>query len=284
MLERIEQRKPAKTFQHTVYHEVPREAHIYGQRPVSAMGYPSGTNYRDNHVSTYPVMYNNQAHSQLSEENRRLKARVHDLQSRVDHLLRGQNDIEAGSKTMNTIWDEMVTQLCELFGASIEDKEDKVAATTVVLSRAREIKSEMIELQAQNAQVVKQKTTYFDHFQLQTVVDRSGSSADSAQETIARMAAQISDSQTSSNDQKSEIADLNKHLIEAAAEKDRLEAEVAYLKVRIFKEFLSKKLSVPPRFCKCGLGSCKRRNWWSSRGERRTQNRSCRIDSCEKSA
>ena len=154
MLERIEQRKPANTFQHTVYHEVPREAHIYGQRPVSAMGYPSGTNYRDNHVSTYPVMYNNQAHSQLSEENRRLKARVHDLQSRVDHLLRGQNDIEAGSKTMNTIWDEMVTQLCELFGASIEDKEDKVAATTVVLSRAREVKSEMIELQAQNAQVV----------------------------------------------------------------------------------------------------------------------------------
>lgn len=153
MLERIEQRKPANTFQHTVYHEVPREAPIYGQRPVSAMGYPSGTNYRDNHVSTYPVMYNNQAHSQLSEENRRLKARVHDLQSRVDHLLRGQNDIEAGSKTMNTIWDEMVTQLCELFGASIEDKEDKVAATTVVLSRAREIKSEMIELQAQNAQV-----------------------------------------------------------------------------------------------------------------------------------
>jgi len=114
----------------------------------------------------------------------------------------------------------MVTQLCELFGASIEDKEDKVAATTVVLSRAREIKSEMIELQAQNAQ-------------LQTVVDRSGSSADSAQETIARMAAQISDSQTSSNDQKREIADLNKHLIEAAAEKDRLGAEVAYLKSRL---------------------------------------------------
>jgi septal ring factor EnvC (AmiA/AmiB activator) len=51
------------------------------------------------------------------------------------------------------------------------------------------------------------------------------------------MAAQISDSQTSSNDQKSEIADLNKHLIEAAAEKDRLEAEVAYLKVRIFQDF-----------------------------------------------
>jgi hypothetical protein len=75
------------------------------------------------------------------------------------------------------------------------------------------------------------------------------------------MAAQISDSQTSSNDQKSEIADLNKHLIEAAAEKDRLEAEVAYLKVRIFQDFFSKKLLVPPRFCKCGLGSCKRRNW-----------------------
>ena len=78
------------------------------------------------------------------------------------------------------------------------------------------------------------------------MVDRSGSSADSAQETIARMAAQISDSQTSSNDQKNEIADLNKHLIEAAAEKDRLEAEVAYLKVRKFPGiFIEKKLSVP---------------------------------------
>ena len=166
MLDRIEQRKPANTFQHTVYHEVPREGPFYAQRPVSATGYPSGTNYRDNHVSTYPVMYNNQAQqqSQLSEENRRLKARVHDLQSRVDHLLRGQNDIEAGSKTMNTIWDEMVTQLCDLFGASIEDKEDKVAATTIVLSRAREVKSEMIELQAQNAQVLFQKSTFLTIF------------------------------------------------------------------------------------------------------------------------
>ena len=156
MLERIEQRKPTNTFQHTVYHEVPRDPLIpnYGQRPVSAMGYPSGNNYRDNYHS-YPVMYNNQAQTQLTEENRRLKARVRDLESRVDHLLRGQNDIESGSKTMNTIWDEIVTQLCELFGASIEDKEDKVAATTVVLARAREVKSEMIELQAKNAQVIK---------------------------------------------------------------------------------------------------------------------------------
>ena len=59
------------------------------------------------------------------------------------------------------------------------------------------------------------------------------------------MAAQISDSQTSSNDQKSEIADLNKHLIEAAAEKDRLEAEVAYLKVIIFQDFYFKKAFSP---------------------------------------
>ena len=133
---------------------------------------------------------------------------------------------------MNTIWDEMVTQLCELFGTSVEDKEDKVAATTVVLARAREVKSEMIELQAKNAQVIKLFfCKRFRLIQLQTEVDRSGASAESAQETIARMAAQITDSQTSSNDQKTEITDLNKHLIEAAAEKDRLEAEVAYLKV-----------------------------------------------------
>ena len=72
------------------------------------------------------------------------------------------------------------------------------------------------------------------------------------------MAAQISDSQTSSNDQKNEIADLNKHLIEAAAEKDRLEAEVAYLKVRKFPGIFIKAFS-PDSILQMRLGKLQKK-------------------------
>ena len=47
------------------------------------------------------------------------------------------------------------------------------------------------------------------------------------------MATQISSGHANDTDKTEEISKLNKLLLEAATEKDRLDAEVAYLKVQI---------------------------------------------------
>lgn len=54
-----------------------------------------------------------------------------------------------------------------------------------------------------------------------------------AQETIAKMADQISSGHANDSDKTEQLSELNKNLLEAAAEKDRLDAEVAYLKTRL---------------------------------------------------
>merc|ERR1712241_584803 len=54
-----------------------------------------------------------------------------------------------------------------------------------------------------------------------------------AQETIAKMADQISSGHANDSDKTDQLSELNKNLLEAAAEKDRLDAEVAYLKTRL---------------------------------------------------
>ena len=103
---------------------------------------------------------------------------------------------------------------------SKKDKTDRIAASTTILARLREIRNEAIVLNQENV-TVKSET------------DRFKRDYEIAQETIARMATQISSGHANDTDKTEEISKLNKLLLEAATEKDRLDAEVAYLKVWI---------------------------------------------------
>ena len=105
---------------------------------------------------------------------------------------------------------------------SKKDKTDRIAASTTILARLREIRNEAIVLNQENV-TVKSET------------DRFKRDYEIAQETIARMATQISSGHANDTDKTEEISKLNKLLLEAATEKDRLDAEVAYLKVWIRK-------------------------------------------------
>ena len=103
---------------------------------------------------------------------------------------------------------------------SKKDKTDRIAASTTILARLREIRNEAIVLNQENV-TVKSET------------DRFKRDYEIAQETISRMATQISSGHANDTDKTEEISKLNKLLLEAATEKDRLDAEVAYLKVWI---------------------------------------------------
>ena len=105
---------------------------------------------------------------------------------------------------------------------SKKDKTDRIAASTTILARLREIRNEAIVLNQENV-TVKSET------------DRFKRDYEIAQETISRMATQISSGHANDTDKTEEISKLNKLLLEAATEKDRLDAEVAYLKVWIRK-------------------------------------------------
>ena len=109
---------------------------------------------------------------------------------------------------------------------SKKDKTDRIAASTTILARLREIRNEAIVLNQENV-TVKSET------------DRFKRDYEIAQETISRMATQISSGHANDTDKTEEISKLNKLLLEAATEKDRLDAEVAYLKVWI-RKFLIK--------------------------------------------
>ena len=109
---------------------------------------------------------------------------------------------------------------------SKKDKTDRIAASTTILARLREIRNEAIVLNQENV-TVKSET------------DRFKRDYEIAQETISRMATQISSGHANDTDKTEEISKLNKLLLEAATEKDRLDAEVAYLKVWI-RKFLTK--------------------------------------------
>ena len=71
-----------------------------------------------------------------------------------------------------------------------------------------------------------------ENLTVKSETDRFKRDYEIAQETIARMATQISSGHANDTDKTEEISKLNKLLLEAATEKDRMDAEVTYLKER----------------------------------------------------
>jgi len=139
---------------------------------------------------------------------------------RIDRLLKGREDVEAEGNAVATIWDEMVIQLCDLFSITVADKTDRLASSSLILSRMRELRSELVVTKHESEMIKTESERYKRDYEI-------------AQETIARMANQISSGHVADTDKNGEITTLNKNLLEAAAEKDRLDAEVAYLKTRL---------------------------------------------------
>ena len=118
-----------------------------------------------------------------------------------------------------TMWDEVISQLCEMFVITV-NKEERLECTQAVLGRMREIKNSSILLTQENETLKIESERYKRDYQV-------------AQETIAKMADQISSGHANDSDKTDQLNELNKNLLEAAAEKDRLDAEVAYLKSRL---------------------------------------------------
>lgn len=156
----------------------------------------------------------------VEEENSVLKDKVANLQVRIDRLLKGREDVEAEGSAAITIWDEMITQLSDLFSVTVADKTDRLATSTTILSRMRELRNELV-------------LSKRDIVSLTTEADRYKRDYEISQETIARMADQLSNGHATDTDKTGAIATLNQHLLEAATEKDRLDAEVTYLKSRL---------------------------------------------------
>jgi len=117
------------------------------------------------------------------------------------------------------MWDEVISQLCEMFVITV-NKEERLECTQAVLGRMREIKNSSILLTQENETLKIESERYKRDYQV-------------AQETIAKMADQISSGHANDSDKTDQLNELNKNLLEAAAEKDRLDAEVAYLKSRL---------------------------------------------------
>ena len=69
---------------------------------------------------------------------------------RIERLLKGRDDIEAEGSSISTIWDETVTQLSDLFSITIADRSDRVATSTVILSRLRDQRNELTQIQMEN--------------------------------------------------------------------------------------------------------------------------------------
>lgn len=155
----------------------------------------------------------------IKQENHDLRVKVNDLQMRIDRLLKGRDDIEAEGSATITMWDELLTQICDLYAITV-NKEERLDATRTVISRMREIKNQAA-LQLHELELVK------------TESDRYKRDYQVAQDTVAKMADQISSGHANDSDKTEQMSELNKNLLEAAAEKDRLDAEVAYLKSRL---------------------------------------------------
>jgi len=117
------------------------------------------------------------------------------------------------------MWDELMTQLCDLFTITI-NKEERLDATRAMIARMKEVKNNSA-LQTQELELLR---TESERYKRDYVV---------AQETMAKMADQISSGHANDSDKNDQLGELNKNLLEAAVEKDRLDAEVAYLKSRL---------------------------------------------------
>ena len=126
---------------HTAYRETnpPRYLHEPLDRPVSAQAH-YGRQYSyvpQYQPTTRPVieqrLYNervtpqpvpqqaplNQQSSPVKQENHDLRIKVADLQMRIDRLLKGRDDIEAEGSATITMWDELLTQICDLYAITV---------------------------------------------------------------------------------------------------------------------------------------------------------------------
>jgi len=218
-----------------------------GERPMSAQAFYGNRAYQTTTTTTRPVLeqrvYNERVtapvhpepvqpvhaslvtskvtteNTQMRTENHELRMKVADLQMRVDRLLKGRDQVEAEGSASVTMWDEVISQLCDMFVITV-NKEERLECTQAVLGRMREIKNSSILLTQENETLKIESERYKRDYQV-------------AQETIAKMADQISSGHANDSDKTDQLNELNKNLLEAAAEKDRLDAEVAYLKSRL---------------------------------------------------
>ena len=104
--------------------------------------------------------------------------KVADLQMRVDRLLRGRDNCEQEGSASITMWDELVTQLCDMFVITV-NKEERLECSQLVLARMKEIKNNEIVLRKENDLLKIESERYKRDYEI-------------AQETIAKMADQIS--------------------------------------------------------------------------------------------
>lgn len=89
------------------------EQKVYNERITPQAPPPPPTTQQQHHHSVYP------SSSPIKQENHDLRVKVADLQMRIDRLLKGRDDIEAEGSATITMWDELLTQICDLYAITV---------------------------------------------------------------------------------------------------------------------------------------------------------------------
>ena len=89
---------------------------ITPQAPPPPPPLPSAPRQQHHH-SAYP------SSAPSKQENHDLRVKVADLQMRIDRLLKGRDDVEAEGSATITMWDELLTQICDLYAITVNKVE-----------------------------------------------------------------------------------------------------------------------------------------------------------------